>query len=168
MVGAYAGLAIVSTETRRFKEAMQIITYFLHQIARMLKLLVSENNNLQHSSSRSLMCLISLVFSHNFVIQDGCCPPVTPPPSCLCDASVLLAAILRYTLDSTTAGSMTVEALLQVWANLVADWNAWEEEEDESVFDSIEEAVALQVWPNLICMVIMIQFRNFCKSLNFT
>jgi hypothetical protein len=69
----------------------------------------------------------------------------TPPPSCLSDASVLLAATLRYTPDSTAATSMKVEPLLQVWANLVADWNAWEEEEDEAVFDSIEEAVALQV-----------------------
>jgi hypothetical protein len=68
----------------------------------------------------------------------------TPPPSCLSDASVLLAATLRYTPDSTAATSMKVEPLLQVWANLVADWNAWEEEEDEAVFDSIEEAVALQ------------------------
>lgn len=50
---------------------------------------------------------------------------------------------------------MKIEALLQVWANLVADWNAWEEEEDESVFDSIEEAVALQVWSNLFCMSFM-------------
>jgi hypothetical protein len=65
-----------------------------------------------------------LVLSRALAIQDGCCAPVTPPPSCL-------------------------EALLQVWANLVADWNAWEEEEDESVFDSIEEAVALQVRSNL-------------------
>lgn len=78
-------------------------------------------------------------------MQEGGPPPATPPPSCLSDASVLLAAILRYTQDSTAAVSMKVEPLLQVWANLVADWNAWEEEEDESVFDSIEEAVALQV-----------------------
>jgi hypothetical protein len=90
-----------------------------------------------------------LVLSRALAIQDGCCAPVTPPPSCLCDASVLLAAILRYTQDSTAAASMKIEALLQVWANLVADWNAWEEEEDESVFDSIEEAVALQVRSNL-------------------
>lgn len=78
-------------------------------------------------------------------MQEGGPPPATPPPSCLSDASVLLAAILRYTPDSTAAAAMKVEPLLQVWANLVAEWNAWEEEEDESVFDSIEEAVALQV-----------------------
>jgi hypothetical protein len=58
---------------------------------------------------------------------------------------------MRYTLESTVAVSMKVEALLQVWANLVADWNAWKEEEDESVFGSTEEAaVALQVRSNLV------------------
>ncbi len=67
------------------------------------------------------------------------------PPSCLSDASVLLAATLRNMPDSTAAITMKEEPLLEVWANLVADWNAWEEEEDEAVFDSIEEAVALQV-----------------------
>lgn len=77
---------------------------------------------------------------------------------------MLLAAILRYTQDSTAAASMKIEALLQVWANLVADWNAWEEREDESVFDSIEEAVALQVRSNLFCMFIMAWFKCFCVS----
>ena len=100
------------------------------------------------------------VLSRTLAIQDGCCAPVTPPPSCLCDASVLLAAILRYTQDSTAAASMKIEALVQVWANLVADWNAWEEDEDESVFDSIEEAVALQVRSNLFCMYFMAWFKK--------
>lgn len=72
---------------------------------------------------------------------------------------MLLAAILRYTQDSTAAGSMKVEALLQIWANLVSDWKAWEEEEDEPVFDSIEEAVALQVCQNLFRMLILMWFK---------
>jgi hypothetical protein len=55
------------------------------------------------------------------------------PPSCLSDASVLLAATLRYMPDSTAATTMKEEPLLQVWANLVADWNAWEDEEGEAV-----------------------------------
>lgn len=55
------------------------------------------------------------------------------PPSCLSDASVLLAATLRYMPDSTAAITMKEEPLLEVWANLVADWNAWEDEEGEAV-----------------------------------
>ncbi|CAM6042325.1 unnamed protein product, partial [Sphagnum compactum] len=55
------------------------------------------------------------------------------PPSCLSDVSVLLAATLRYMPDSTAAATMKEAPLLQVWANLVADWNAWEDEEDEAI-----------------------------------
>lgn len=101
------------------------------------------------------LILLSGFLPHVLVVQDGCSPQSTPPSSCLSDASVLLAAILRYTRDSTSAATMKIEALLHVWANLVADWNAWEEEEDESVFDSIEEAVALQVCLNSCFMLIM-------------
>ncbi|KAL3700792.1 hypothetical protein R1sor_018814 [Riccia sorocarpa] len=74
---------------------------------------------------------------------DGSTVVAAPPPSCLNDASTLLAAILRYTNDSSVAASLKVEPLLQVWANLISEWNAWEEEEDESVFEAIEEAVLL-------------------------
>ncbi|CAM6021603.1 unnamed protein product [Sphagnum balticum] len=65
------------------------------------------------------------------------------PPSCLSDASVVLAATLRYMPDSTAATTMKEEPLLQVWANLVADWNAWEDRKVKlSCFQ--EEAVALE------------------------
>ncbi|KAL2650845.1 hypothetical protein R1flu_018973 [Riccia fluitans] len=74
---------------------------------------------------------------------DGSSVVAAPPPSCLNDASTLLAAVLRYTNDSSAAASLKVEPLLQVWANLISEWNAWEEEEDESVFEAIEEAVLL-------------------------
>jgi hypothetical protein len=30
-------------------------------------------------------------------------------------------------------------AIVGMWVNLVANWNTWEEEEDEVVFESIEE-----------------------------
>jgi len=59
---------------------------------------------------------------------------------------------------------MKIEALLQVWANLVADWIAWEEEEDEPVFDSIEEGVALQVCSDLFSVFIMTWFKSICVS----
>ena len=78
-------------------------------------------------------------------MQEGATQPPAPPPSCLSDASVLLATLLRYTPDESTAVNLKVEVLLHVWAHLIADWNAWVEEEDESVFDTIEEAVAFQV-----------------------
>jgi len=48
-------------------------------------------------------------------------------------------------LDESAAANMKVEPLLGVWSHLIMDWRAWEDEEDESAFDAIEEAVALQV-----------------------
>jgi len=48
-------------------------------------------------------------------------------------------------LDEIAAANMKVEPLLGVWSHLITDWRAWEDEEDESAFDTIEEAVALQV-----------------------
>lgn len=58
---------------------------------------------------------------------------------------MLLAAILRYSLNGDTATNLKVEPLLGVWSHLIRDWRAWEDEEDESAFDAVEEAVALQV-----------------------
>lgn len=76
--------------------------------------------------------------------QEDAAPQPLPPPSCLSDASVLLVAILRYTEEESIVALLKVEPLLHVWSHLIMDWRAWEDEEDESVFDGIEEAVALQ------------------------
>ncbi len=58
---------------------------------------------------------------------------------------MLLATILRCTPDADVTVNMSVELLLLVWANLVANWTVWADEEDEFVFDAIQEAIALQV-----------------------
>ena len=71
--------------------------------------------------------------------------PVKPSPSCLSDASFLLAPILRHTQSLAEVVSMRIDSLLRVWANLVADWSAWDEHKDESVFDCIDELIDLQV-----------------------
>lgn len=86
------------------------------------------------------MKLLAFVFS-----QEDTSPQPIPPPSCLSDASVLLVAVLRYTEEQSAVALLKVEPLLHVWSHLIMDWKAWEDEEDESVFDAIEEAVALQV-----------------------
>ena len=78
-------------------------------------------------------------------LQEDASPQPIPPPSCLSDTSVLLVAVLRYTEDQSTVALLKVEPLLHVWSHLIMDWKAWEDEEDESVFDAIEEAVSLQV-----------------------
>lgn len=147
--------ALISTEIRHFNRDMYIQLTTCSCVSQVANYVFSSDCSENQSNVLFLLVL--------FILQDGC-SSVPPPPSCLCDASVLLAAILRYTQDSTAAASMKIEALLQVWANLVADWNAWEEQEDESVFDSIEEAVALQVCSNLFCIFIISWFKSFCIS----
>ncbi len=81
-----------------------------------------------------------------FMMQEGTPKShATPLSSCLSNASVLLATILRCTPDADVTVNMSVELLLLVWANLVANWTVWADEEDEFVFDAIQEAIALQV-----------------------
>lgn len=78
-------------------------------------------------------------------MQAGAPLPVKPSPSCLSDASVLVAAILRYAQSAAEVQRMRIEPLLRVWANFIADWSAWGEHEDKAVFDCIDELIELQV-----------------------
>ncbi|EFJ18902.1 hypothetical protein SELMODRAFT_112168 [Selaginella moellendorffii] len=69
------------------------------------------------------------------------CSPETPP-SCLNDASVILGCLVKHTSDSSDMTRLKIERLVQVWADSIADWNAWDEEEDLAVFDAMEEIIA--------------------------
>ena len=46
--------------------------------------------------------------------------------------------------ESTVILELKIPELLLVWAELIADWHAWEESEDMSIFDCIQEVVSLQ------------------------
>ncbi|KAI9195873.1 hypothetical protein LWI28_018945 [Acer negundo] len=65
------------------------------------------------------------------------------PPSCIDDASTLLRSIMLAVSESNVIGELKLSELLLVWADLIADWHAWEETEDLSIFDCIEEVVSL-------------------------
>ena len=65
-------------------------------------------------------------------------------PSCIDDASTLLRSIMLSVTGSNAIQELKVSELLLVWADLIADWHAWEESEDMSVFDCIQEVVNLQ------------------------
>jgi hypothetical protein len=67
----------------------------------------------------------------------------SPPPSCIEDASTLLLSIMLSVTRSNLLLELKVSELLLVWADLIADWHAWEETEDLSVFDCIKEVVNL-------------------------
>ncbi|KAF8401236.1 hypothetical protein HHK36_012168 [Tetracentron sinense] len=66
-----------------------------------------------------------------------------PPPSCIDDASTLLRSIMRSVTETNVILELKILELLKVWADLIADWHAWEEMEDLSIFDSIREVVNL-------------------------
>ncbi|XP_068662047.1 importin beta-like SAD2 homolog isoform X2 [Aristolochia californica] len=66
-----------------------------------------------------------------------------PTPSGIDDASVLLGSVLRYTVRTAAALDSRISDLLVVWADLIADWHAWEEMEDLSIFDLILDVVNL-------------------------
>lgn len=68
---------------------------------------------------------------------------VSPNPSCLDDLSTLLQSIMLSVSGSIAIQQLKLSELLLVWADLIADWHAWEELEDLSVFDCIKEVVSL-------------------------
>ncbi|XP_048129255.1 importin beta-like SAD2 isoform X2 [Rhodamnia argentea] len=65
------------------------------------------------------------------------------PSSCVDHASTLLGSIMLSVTEINSILELKVSELLSVWAHLVADWHAWEESEDLSVFDCIKEVVRL-------------------------
>ncbi|KAL5849056.1 hypothetical protein ACOSQ4_007069 [Xanthoceras sorbifolium] len=65
------------------------------------------------------------------------------PPSCIDDASTLLRSIMLSVSESNVIVELKLSELLIVWAALIADWHAWEETEDLSIFNCIEEVVSL-------------------------
>ncbi|CAI5474972.1 unnamed protein product [Closterium sp. Yama58-4] len=93
-----------------------------------------------------------------------------PPPTSWFDASLLLSFVLKAaanapasppstaaaTTTAATAGAATagdaaalvaqwgVVPLLHKWVELVAEWTAWEEDEDEAVFQTIDSLLLLQ------------------------
>ncbi|XP_057992891.1 uncharacterized protein LOC110632928 isoform X2 [Hevea brasiliensis] len=68
---------------------------------------------------------------------------VSPVPTCIDDSSMLLRSIMLSVTGSDMILQLKLSDLLLVWAGLIADWHAWEESEDLSVFECINEVVNL-------------------------
>ncbi|KAL7178394.1 hypothetical protein ACSBR2_031525 [Camellia fascicularis] len=69
--------------------------------------------------------------------------PFLPPPSCIDDSSALLRFIMQSVTEGNEVLKLKVSELLLVWADLIANWNAWEETEDLSIFNCIKDIVNL-------------------------
>ncbi|KAA8527975.1 hypothetical protein F0562_035156 [Nyssa sinensis] len=66
-----------------------------------------------------------------------------PPPSCIDDSSALLWFIMQDITESNAVKKLKISELIVVWADLIADWHAWEEMEDLSIFNCIKEVINL-------------------------
>lgn len=66
-----------------------------------------------------------------------------PPSSCVDDCSTLLGFILQGITQTDDLLKLKVSELMLVWSYLIADWHAWEEMEDLSIFNCINKAVSL-------------------------
>ncbi|RLM69385.1 uncharacterized protein C2845_PM17G14880 [Panicum miliaceum] len=64
-----------------------------------------------------------------------------PPPSCVNDASVLLEFVMRSVTCMEETARMKVFELVPIWADTIANWDSWEEMEDQEVFNTIKEAI---------------------------
>jgi hypothetical protein len=63
--------------------------------------------------------------------------------SCIEDLSTLLRSVMLSIDGNQLIQEFKVTELLSVWAEMIADWHAWEESEDLSIFDVIKEIVNL-------------------------
>ncbi|XP_060197509.1 uncharacterized protein LOC132626607 isoform X2 [Lycium barbarum] len=66
-----------------------------------------------------------------------------PAASCVDDCSTLLGFILQGITETDELLKLKVSELMLVWSYLIADWHAWEEMEDLSIFNCIKKAVSL-------------------------
>ncbi|KAK7388057.1 hypothetical protein VNO78_22860 [Psophocarpus tetragonolobus] len=66
-----------------------------------------------------------------------------PPSSCIEDLSTLLQSVLLSIDGNNMIQELNVSELLSVWAEMIAEWHAWEESEDLSIFDVIKEITNL-------------------------
>ncbi|KXG29170.1 uncharacterized protein LOC8086009 [Sorghum bicolor] len=64
-----------------------------------------------------------------------------PPPSCVNDASMLLEFVMSSVTCMEETASMKVFELVAIWADTIANWDSWEEMEDQGFFNAIKEAV---------------------------
>lgn len=51
---------------------------------------------------------------------------------------------MRFITERDEVTRLKITDLLAVWSTLIADWDSWEEMEDQAIFNSIREAVNLQ------------------------
>ncbi|XP_057476826.1 LOW QUALITY PROTEIN: importin beta-like SAD2 homolog [Actinidia eriantha] len=91
----------------------------------------------------ALSTLLQQAWLRSAELMEGKAAPLLPPPSCVDDSSALLRFIMQSVTKSNEVLNLKISELLLVWADLIANWHAWEEAEDLSIFNCIKEIVSL-------------------------
>ncbi|CAN8270232.1 unnamed protein product [Cochlearia groenlandica] len=89
--------------------------------------------NGQGTTSKALSALLH----HAWLATD------VPPTSCMDHLSTMLRFIVSASTSCNAFVDLKLYELIVVWADLLASWNGWEESEDLSIFDCIEEVVGI-------------------------
>ncbi|XP_043710645.1 importin beta-like SAD2 [Telopea speciosissima] len=121
-------------------------------MAKTWEVYVAEQIEQDESSSNWQSGWVSMARTFSVLLQQAWLTSMQPkegvshelPPSCIDDASTILRAIMRSVTDPSLVSELKLSDLLVAWADLIAEWHAWEELEDLSIFDSIREVVNLQ------------------------
>ncbi|KAG2564198.1 hypothetical protein PVAP13_8KG390800 [Panicum virgatum] len=97
-----------------------------------------------HSGQSSIARTFSLLLQRAWLLpvehMENSCSSL-PPPSCVNDASVLLEFVMRSVTCMEETARMKVFELVPIWADTIANWDSWEEMEDQGVFNTIKEAI---------------------------
>ncbi|KAL6008752.1 hypothetical protein ACLOJK_021978 [Asimina triloba] len=109
----------------------------------------TESNSAQRSGWSTMARMFSGILQHAWLTStqsmEGEVSCTMPPPSCISEASVLLGSIMRFVTQNNEVTELKIAELLVVWADLIADWHAWEEMEDLGIFDSIQGVLNLHM-----------------------
>ncbi|XP_020407465.1 uncharacterized protein [Zea mays] len=94
------------------------------------------------SGQSAIAQTISLLLQKAWLFQaDNMEGSALPPLSCVNDASVLLEFVMSSVTCMEETESLKVFELVATWADAIANWDSWEEMEDQGVFNTIKEVV---------------------------
>ncbi|ONM17284.1 ARM repeat superfamily protein [Zea mays] len=86
------------------------------------------------------------------------------PLSCVNDASVLLEFVMSSVTCMEETESLKVFELVATWADAIANWDSWEEMEDQGVFNTIKEAVNFHQRFDLAGLFLKTHFLKVCRN----
>ncbi|KAJ0980544.1 hypothetical protein J5N97_008799 [Dioscorea zingiberensis] len=93
--------------------------------------------------AKTFSCLLQQAWITQTLQMETATASTSPSPSCVNDASALLGFVMRFIVTTNEVSELKITELLAVWAELIAEWHAWEEMEDLAIFNCVREAIDL-------------------------